>query len=77
MAVVPLMYIGSGILLVLWIGPEGLIALSAPLFVFPLLAVIGKWKKKFLEKLNTQKDERARVTTDTVSILKQLKMYVW
>ena len=73
----PLAYIGSGVLLVLWLGPSGLLCLAVPVFLFPFLVMLGKKNNQNLAKVNRFKDERVKIVNDLIVLLRQLKAYAW
>ena len=71
----PLAYGGAATLLIIWLGPEGLICMGVPLVFFPLIGLISKLYEKNLSSMNKYKDERVRVINDMVGLLKQIKIY--
>ena len=75
--VMPVAYGGAAVLLVRWLGPEGLICMGMPLVFMPIIMCISKANGKSLEKTNKHKDIRVRVINDMVELLKQVKMYAW
>ena len=46
----PITYGGAATLLVIWLGPEGLICMGTPLIFIPLIGCISKLYGKDLEK---------------------------
>ena len=40
----PVAYLASGTLLILWLGPAGLICMGVPILLLPVLMLIGKIK---------------------------------
>ena len=73
----PITYGGAATLLVIWLGPEGLICMGTPLIFIPLIGCISKLYGKDLEKTTEQKDKRVRIVSDMIDLLKQVKMYAW
>ena len=73
----PIGYVGATTLLIVWIGPEGIIGLVTPFIFILIVGLVGKFISKMLKQVNTCKDKRVKVISDMIHLLKQVKMYAW
>lgn len=73
----PIAYGGCAAMLVIWLGPEGLICFGMPIVFAPIILAVSKLIGKNLESMNKYKDKRVRMVNDMVELLKQVKMYAW
>jgi ATP-binding cassette, subfamily C (CFTR/MRP), member 4 len=74
---IPLMLIGSAIVLVLRIGWAGLLGVLVIVMMIPLSNIISQWNGGVRQEINHFKDQRINVTSETIEGIKYVKLYGW
>ncbi len=73
----PISLIGVLVLLVLRLGPTGLVAIGVIVVLLPIQALISINNSKLIQQVNVPKDKRVKVCTEIIEGIKYIKLYGW